>query len=133
MHDDGALSHARAAAPGSATSESANPSPTAISPAGPCRSPVSAAGPVQVPPLSAVEFVSAQQGWAVGAGRILATSDGGRAWLTQYRGAAKLDQVDFVDAEHGWAGGTSDLLATPHAAPVCPAPPRPFPPLRPLP
>src|SRR5258708_37331906 len=130
MHDDGALSHARAAAPGSATSESANPSPTAISPAGPCRSPVSAAGPVQVPPLSAVEFVSAQQGWAVGAGRILATSDGGRAWLMQYRGAAKLDQVDFVDAVHGWAVGTSDLLATTDGGAVWTALPEPCPVIR---
>ncbi|HEY2316294.1 MAG TPA: YCF48-related protein [Streptosporangiaceae bacterium] len=71
-----------------------------------------AAGTATVPPLAAVEFVSAQQGWVVGADRILATSDGGQAWRTQYRGAAKLDQVDFVDAKHGWAVGTNDLLAT---------------------
>ncbi len=83
-----------------------------------------------VPPLSAVEFVSAQQGWAVGAGRILATSDGGRAWLTQYRGAAKLDQVDFVDAEHGWAVGTSDLLATTDGGAVWTALPEPCPVIR---
>jgi photosystem II stability/assembly factor-like uncharacterized protein len=73
---------------------------------------VSAAGTLKVPPLAAIEFVSARQGWAVGAGRILATSDGGQAWLTQYHGPATLDQVDFVDAKHGWAVGMGDLLAT---------------------
>jgi photosystem II stability/assembly factor-like uncharacterized protein len=115
---------------GSAMSEQASPSPTATSPAVPCRSPVSAAGPVQVPPLSAIEFVSAERGWAVGADRILATSDGGRAWLTQYSGAAMLDQVDFVDAEHGWAVGTSDLLETTDGGAVWAALPEPCPVIR---
>ena len=65
-----------------------------------------------VPPLEAVQFVSASQGWAAGAGLVLATSDGGRTWTTQYTGTAKLDQVDFTDAEHGWAVGTNALLRT---------------------
>jgi photosystem II stability/assembly factor-like uncharacterized protein len=67
---------------------------------------------VPVPALAAVEFVSASQGWAVGAGRVLATTDGGRTWTRQYSGTAALDQVDFVDARHGWAAGTSGLLRT---------------------
>jgi hypothetical protein len=63
-------------------------------------------------PLVAIEFVSARQGWAVGYGHILATTDGGRAWTTQYSGPARLDQVDFTDAGHGWAVGEDTLLAT---------------------
>jgi photosystem II stability/assembly factor-like uncharacterized protein len=47
-----------------------------------------------------------------GAGRVLATSDGGRTWANQYTGPAKLDQVDFTDARHGWAVGTNTLLRT---------------------
>ncbi len=89
-----------------------------------------AAGPAGSPPLSAIEFVSAQQGWAVGAGRILATSDGGHAWLRQYSGGAKLDQVDFVDAEHGWAVGTSELLATTDGGAIWKALPEPCPIIR---
>ena len=67
---------------------------------------------VPVPALDAVEFVSASRGWAAGAGRVLATTDGGRTWTRQYSGTAALDQVDFVDAQHGWAAGTNSLLRT---------------------
>src|SRR5260370_4600920 len=103
---------------------------SSVSPTGACRSPASAAGTVTVPPLSAIEFVSGQQGWAVGAGRILATSDGGRVWLTWYRGAARRDQVDFVGGEHGWAVGTSGLLATADGGGVWTALPEPCPVIR---
>jgi photosystem II stability/assembly factor-like uncharacterized protein len=68
--------------------------------------------PVQVPPLDAVQFVSPAQGWVAGAGRVLATTNGGQSWTQQYSGPAKLDQVDFTDAQHGWAVGTSSLLGT---------------------
>lgn len=60
----------------------------------------------------AIQFVSAQQGWVVGARTILATSDGGQAWARQYSGPAVLDEVDFTDAEHGWAIGQDAVLAT---------------------
>jgi len=69
-----------------------------------------APGPVQT--LDAVQFVSASQGWVAGAGRVLATSDGGRTWTTRYTGSAKLDELDFTDARHGWAVGTNALLRT---------------------
>lgn len=72
----------------------------------------SATGQVPVPALDALQFVSASQGWAVGAGRVLATSNGGQTWTRQYSGAAELDQVDFIDARHGWAAGTDSLLRT---------------------
>jgi photosystem II stability/assembly factor-like uncharacterized protein len=67
---------------------------------------------VPVPALDAVQFVSARQGWVAGAGRVLATTDGGQTWTRQYSGPAALDQVDFIDAQHGWAAGTSALLRT---------------------
>ncbi len=66
----------------------------------------------------------------MGVGRILATGDGGQAWLTQYSGAAKLDQVDFVDAVHGWAVGTSDLLGTADGGVIWTALPEPCPVIR---
>ena len=47
-----------------------------------------------------------------GAGRILATSDGGRTWTRQYSGPADLGQVDFTDAADGWAVGPGALLRT---------------------
>jgi photosystem II stability/assembly factor-like uncharacterized protein len=62
--------------------------------------------------LAAVQFVSSEQGWVVGAGRILATEDGGHSWQVQYRGSADLLGVDFVDADHGFAVGDNQLLAT---------------------
>jgi photosystem II stability/assembly factor-like uncharacterized protein len=68
--------------------------------------------PVPVPALAAVQFVSARQGWAAGAGRVMATTDGGQTWVRQYSGPAALDQVDFIDGQHGWAAGTSTLLRT---------------------
>ncbi len=71
-----------------------------------------AGGPGQAPGLAAVQFVSARQGWVAGAGRVLATGDGGRTWTSQYTGTAQLDQVDFTDAAHGWAVGTNALLRT---------------------
>ena len=67
---------------------------------------------VAVGAMDAVQFVSAQQGWVAGAGRILATSNGGRTWVQQYDGSAQLDQIDFTDAQHGWAVGTDSLLRT---------------------
>jgi photosystem II stability/assembly factor-like uncharacterized protein len=62
--------------------------------------------------LSDVQFVSPERGWVVGAGRILATVDGGRSWQVQYRGPADLIDVDFVDANHGFAVGADQLLTT---------------------
>ena len=65
-----------------------------------------------VPALDAVEFVSASQGWVAGAGRVLATTDGGQTWTRRYSGPAKLYQVDFINASDGWAVGTNALLRT---------------------
>ncbi len=62
--------------------------------------------------LTGVEFVSSSQGWAVGQGAILATSDGGAHWAAQLTGRLDLTAVDFINASDGWAVGTDSLLAT---------------------
>jgi photosystem II stability/assembly factor-like uncharacterized protein len=85
---------------------------------------------VAVPPLVAVQFVSAQQGWVAGADRILATSDGGQTWRTQYSGPAKLYQVDFISATRGWAVGPNGVLATTDGGQVWTSLPEPCTPIR---
>jgi photosystem II stability/assembly factor-like uncharacterized protein len=96
---------AASAAPRSAAgATSAASCPAASASAGAAGSPA--------PALSAVQFTDAAHGWVAGAGRILATSDGGRSWTRQYSGSADLDQVDFTDAAHGWAVGQGALLRT---------------------
>jgi photosystem II stability/assembly factor-like uncharacterized protein len=72
--------------------------------------PVTGAG--AAPALQAIQFVDQSHGWAAGAGRIMATSDGGQAWTRQYTGSAALRQVDFTDAAHGWAVGQGALMRT---------------------
>ena len=70
--------------------------------------------------LSSVCFPDNSHGWAVGwhypsdestdttvVGTILATSDGGAHWSTQYAGNnTMLSAVSFPDASHGWVVGT---------------------------
>ena len=72
----------------------------------------SGTGTGQSPALAAVQFTDSGHGWVAGAGRIMATSDGGASWTRQYAGTADLDQVDFIDGEHGWAAGGGSLLRT---------------------
>jgi photosystem II stability/assembly factor-like uncharacterized protein len=72
--------------------------------------------------LNDVDFVDAQQGWAVAdvhwdqerreyVGTILVTTDGGIAWVEQEAGVAEtLRGVDFVDAHVGWAVGAGGTI-----------------------
>lgn len=89
-----------------------------------------ATGTVTVPPLAAVQFVSARQGWVAGSGRILATSDGGRTWTRQYSGPAPLYQVDFISATRGWAVGSAAVLTTTDGGKVWTSLPEPCTPIR---
>jgi photosystem II stability/assembly factor-like uncharacterized protein len=119
-----AQTSAASAGPGStpnAASSATSPSTTSPAPAASCAAggagasaaattPPGSSG--QAPALAAVQFTDPGHGWVAGAGRIMATSDGGASWTRQYAGQADLDQVDFIDAQHGWAAGGDSLLRT---------------------
>ena len=70
------------------------------------------APPVAAGSLTGLEFVSADQGWAVGQDTILATTDGGAHWTAQLSGKLNLTSADFISGQDGWAVGTTSLLAT---------------------
>jgi photosystem II stability/assembly factor-like uncharacterized protein len=66
-------------------------------------------------PLTAVHFIDARQGWAVGhGGVVLHTTDGGRVWqlLSRMEGAPVLLDVWFENALHGIAVGAYGTAAT---------------------
>jgi photosystem II stability/assembly factor-like uncharacterized protein len=68
--------------------------------------------------LSAVTFVNAQTGWAVGQwGVVLVTHDGGEDWSLQ-RVDTSVDQplfsVDFINERDGWAVGLWSLTLATH-------------------
>jgi hypothetical protein len=127
--DSSAVQGAGGAGPGTITAASpaaASPA-TAATSAPPGTTPTAApTAPVQASPacggsggatlgagvLTATQFVSATQGWAVGQNAILATTDGGAHWTTQLSGPLNLTSVDFVNGQDGWAVGTTGLLAT---------------------
>ena len=116
-----AAGQAANAAPGAATAPAAGTPSRAGSggsravPAASCASSSAAVPPSgggTAAALQAIQFVDQGHGWAAGAGRIMATSDGGRTWARQYSGTAALQQLDFTDAAHGWAAGQGTLLRT---------------------
>ena len=57
-------------------------------------------------------FVSAQHGWAVGAGgTVLKTEDAGKTWqAVTRRTAALLTSVYFTDPQHGWIVGQNGTI-----------------------
>jgi len=66
-----------------------------------------------------VQFVSAEEGWAVGGkNTVLHTKDGAKSWEAQLGGDPEstdreLTEVFFLDAKHGWArGGAEKLMRT---------------------
>jgi photosystem II stability/assembly factor-like uncharacterized protein len=106
-----------AAGSGSTPTSAASPGPAASGsscgqgqPAQAAQSGTTSGG--SAPALAAIQFTDADHGWVAGAGRIMATTDGGSTWSRQYDGPAALDQVDFLDADHGWAAGAGTLLRT---------------------
>jgi photosystem II stability/assembly factor-like uncharacterized protein len=98
--------------PGSASSPGTAASSSSCTGSAASATATSGNGSSQAPALAAVEFVDSDHGWVAGAGRIMATSDGGASWTRQYSGQADLNQVDFVDGDHGWAAGGGTLLRT---------------------
>ncbi len=64
--------------------------------------------------LTAVSFVDAREGWAVGhGGTVLHTGDGGEHWQLQHQDLGRdqpLFSVYFRDAQNGWATGLWSLL-----------------------
>lgn len=62
--------------------------------------------------LYAADFVSADQGWVVGAfGTIYRTTDGGGRWEAQASGTQEpLFSVDFVNPRVGWAVGRQGVI-----------------------
>ncbi|MDP6454988.1 MAG: YCF48-related protein [SAR202 cluster bacterium] len=62
--------------------------------------------------LNAVDFVDAQNGWAVGGnGTVLRTSDAGQTWEAQNTGTRlELTSVDFHDINEGWVVGKLGLI-----------------------
>lgn len=62
--------------------------------------------------LYGTDFVSADEGWAVGAfGAIYHTSDGGERWQQQASGTLEpLFSVDFVNSRVGWAVGRTGVI-----------------------
>jgi photosystem II stability/assembly factor-like uncharacterized protein len=62
--------------------------------------------------LYGTRFVTAEDGWAVGAfGTIFRTRDGGDTWHPQISHTTEqLFSVDFVDLQHGWIVGRSGTI-----------------------
>lgn len=76
-----------------------------------------------------VDFVSAEVGWAAGAGGVFATRDGGATWKLVHpsRPAATTGEVDLLDAKTGFALLPDGLIKTTDAgnhwsSPVTPEP-----------
>src|SRR5262245_37639338 len=62
--------------------------------------------------LYGTKFISAQEGWIVGAfGVIYQTTDGGKTWKPQdSHTVEQLFSVDFADAKRGWIVGRSGII-----------------------
>jgi Photosynthesis system II assembly factor YCF48 len=108
--------------PGVAASSSPSPRPSAPSPsvsASPVVPVVLGAAPCsQLLPSawdSDVQSIGGDDVWAALNGDIVASTDGGRTWTVQYRGATSGPDplsIDAIDADHAWSVGTGGLLLT---------------------
>ncbi len=63
-----------------------------------------------VPPLDAVDLVSATTGFVAGASAIYRTTSAGRHWERQYAGPDEIVGMDMVTPNAGWAWSPTHLL-----------------------
>jgi hypothetical protein len=110
-----ALAGCGSSKPGSVQSPAAPPaavtaSPSAAAAAGPPASAppsTQAAGPIDVQDVS---FVSADQGWALGSGELVTTTDGGASWTRLPGPPAGAAHIRFASPEVGYAWSTAGSL-----------------------
>jgi hypothetical protein len=101
--------------PGSVQSSTAPSAPVTVNPSAtaattpPTSAPPSAlaAGPIDVQDVS---FVSAGQGWALGSGELVTTTDGGVSWARRPDPPAGAAHIRFASAEVGYAWSTAGSL-----------------------
>src|ERR1700677_3682220 len=86
----------------------ASPSATAATHLPPSASPsTQAVGPIDVQDVS---FVSADQGWALGSGELVTTTDGGASWTRLPGPPAGAAHIRFASPEVGYAWSTAGSL-----------------------
>jgi hypothetical protein len=103
-----ALAGCGSAKPGSVQSPTSPPTPVTASPSAtaatgpPTSAPPSgqAAGPIDVQDVS---FVSADQGWALGIGELVTTTDGGASWTRLPDPPAGAEHIRFASPQVGYA------------------------------
>ena len=110
-----ALAGCGSSKPGSVQSSAAPSAPVTASPSAtaatspPTSAPPStqAAGPIDVQDVS---FVSADQGWALGSGELVTTTDGGASWTRLPGPPAGAAHIRFASPEVGYAWSTAGSL-----------------------
>ncbi len=110
-----ALAGCGSSKPGSVQSSTAPSAPVTASPsAAAATSPptsgspsTQAAGPIDVQDVS---FVSTDQGWALGSGELVTTTDGGASWIRLPGPPAGAAHIRFASPEVGYAWTTNGSL-----------------------
>src|ERR1700722_1045880 len=95
--------------PSPTASVTASPSVAAATTSPPASAPPTtrAAGPIDVQDVS---FVSADQGWALGSGELVTTTDGGASWTRLPDPPAGAAHLRFASPEVGYAWSTAGSL-----------------------
>jgi len=104
-----ALAGCGSSKPGSVQSPTSPSAPATSAASPPTSAPAStqAASPIDVQDVS---FVSADQGWALGSGELVTTTDGGASWTRLPSPPAGAGHIRFASPEVGYAWSTSGSL-----------------------
>jgi hypothetical protein len=104
-----ALAGCGSSQPGSVQSPTSPPAPATSAASPPTSAPAStqAASPIDVQDVS---FVSADQGWALGSGELVTTTDGGASWTRLPSPPAGAGHIRFASPEVGYAWSTGGSL-----------------------